>query len=136
MTDKEKFFTNLMIDIHTCRWTGNMDRYGAYMAAIATFSYAHTNSNIGDEDGRDTLISFFNSSPAELHPIANNLITSIIAGDIKANLYTLHLPGDIIVDGQMYVTKKWSYIAFDFYVIRIRYPNGRVYEASRIKRPE
>jgi|DEB19_MinimDraft_3_1074340.scaffolds.fasta_scaffold58258_3 hypothetical protein len=89
-----------------------------------------------DEDGRDTLISFFNSSPAELHPIANNLITSIIAGDIKANLYTLHLPGDIIVDGQMYVTKKWSYIAFDFYVIRIRYPNGRVYEASRIKRPE
>jgi len=52
MTDKEKFFTNLMIDIHTCRWTGTMDRYGAYMAAIATFSYAHTNSNISDEDDK------------------------------------------------------------------------------------
>jgi hypothetical protein len=52
MTDKEKFFTNLMIDIHTCRWTGTMDRYGAYMDAIATFSYAHTNSNFTDEDDK------------------------------------------------------------------------------------
>ena len=52
MTDKEKFFTNLMIDIHTCRWTGTMDRYAAYMDAIASFSYAHTNSNFYDTDDK------------------------------------------------------------------------------------
>lgn len=52
MTDKEKFFTSLMIDIHTCRWTGTMDRYAAYMDAIAAFSYAHTNSSEYDEDDK------------------------------------------------------------------------------------
>lgn len=52
MTDREKFFTNLMIDIHTCRWTGTMDRYAAYMDAIASFSYAHTNSNFYDTDDK------------------------------------------------------------------------------------
>lgn len=53
MTQKEKFFTSLMIDIHTCRWTGTMDRYSAYMDAIAAFSYAHTNSNVYDEDDKE-----------------------------------------------------------------------------------
>lgn len=52
MTNKEKFFKNLMIDIHTCRWIGAMDRYAAYMDAIASFSYAHTNSNFNDEDDK------------------------------------------------------------------------------------
>jgi len=52
MTKKESFFTNLMIDIHTCRWTGTMDRYAAYMDAIAAFSYAHTNSSEYDEDDK------------------------------------------------------------------------------------
>ena len=52
MTDKEKFFTNLMIDFHTARWLFYSDRIAAYMDAIATFSYAHTNSNIGDEDDK------------------------------------------------------------------------------------
>ena len=52
MTDKEKFFTNLMIDFHTARWLFDSDRIAAYMDAIATFSYAHTNSNIGDEDDK------------------------------------------------------------------------------------
>lgn len=41
-----------MIDIHTCRWTGTMDRYGAYMDAIAAFSFAHTNSNFYDTDDK------------------------------------------------------------------------------------
>ena len=53
MTAKESFFTNLMIDIHTCRWTGTMDRYQAYMDAIAAFSYAHTNSNECDKDDKE-----------------------------------------------------------------------------------
>lgn len=52
MTAKEKFFTNLMIDMHTCRWTGTMDRYAAYMDAIAAFSFAHTNSNFYDTDDK------------------------------------------------------------------------------------
>jgi hypothetical protein len=60
MTDKEKFFKNLMIDIHTCRWTGTMDRYAAYMDAIAAFSYAHTNSNMSDEgDKIDRAYDYF-----------------------------------------------------------------------------
>ena len=52
MTDKEKFFKNLIIDIHTCRWTGTMDRYAAYMDAIAVYSYSLTNSNLGDTDDK------------------------------------------------------------------------------------
>lgn len=52
MTDKEKFFTNLMIDFHTARWLFDSDRIAAYMDAIAMFSYAHTNSNVGDEDDK------------------------------------------------------------------------------------
>ena len=52
MTDKEKFFTSLMIDFHTARWLFDSDKIAAYMDAIATFSYAHTNSNISDEDDK------------------------------------------------------------------------------------
>lgn len=60
MTDKEKFFTSLMIDIHTCRWTGTMDRYAAYMDTIAAFSYAHTNSSEYDkEDKPEKAYDFF-----------------------------------------------------------------------------
>ena len=49
---KEDFFKGLLISIHTCRWTGNSDRFIAYMDAIAAYSYAHTNSNLGDEDDK------------------------------------------------------------------------------------
>jgi len=41
-----------MIDFHTARWLFDSGRVAAYMDAIATFSYAHTNSNIGDEDDK------------------------------------------------------------------------------------
>ena len=49
---KEAFFTNLLISIHTARWTGNGDSFRAYMDAIAAYSYAHTNSNFYDEEDK------------------------------------------------------------------------------------
>ena len=49
---KEAFFKDLLISIHTCRWTGNTDRFIAYLDAIAAYSYAHTNSNFYDEEDK------------------------------------------------------------------------------------
>jgi len=49
---REDFFKDLLISIHTCRWTGNSDRFVAYLDAIAAYSYAHTNSNLGDTDDK------------------------------------------------------------------------------------
>jgi hypothetical protein len=53
-TDKEKvnFFTDMLISLHTCRWTGDGEKVKKFLDAIGGYSYSHTNSNFGDdEDG-------------------------------------------------------------------------------------
>lgn len=53
MTEKEKFFHNLLLDLHLCRWTGNREKVGAILENIGAYSYAHTNSNIEDDDDKE-----------------------------------------------------------------------------------
>jgi hypothetical protein len=52
MTKKEKFFHNLLIDLHTARWTLNGDMVNAILDNIGGYSYAHTNGNVWDEDDK------------------------------------------------------------------------------------
>jgi hypothetical protein len=52
MTDKEKFFHSMLIDLHTFRWTGNGDAVMAVLDNIGGYSYAHTNGNVWDEDDK------------------------------------------------------------------------------------
>ena len=52
MTKKEKFFHDLLITIHTLRWTGNSKKLIQLLEAIGAYSYAHTNSNITDEEDK------------------------------------------------------------------------------------
>ena len=42
-------YRNLLISLHTARWTGNGDRVVEILDKIAAYSYARTNSN-GDYD--------------------------------------------------------------------------------------
>jgi hypothetical protein len=53
-TDKEKvnFFTDMLINLHTYRWTGDGEKVKRVLDAIGGFSYAHTNSNFYDEDDK------------------------------------------------------------------------------------
>lgn len=53
MTEKERFFHNLLLDLHLCRWTGDRERVGAILENIGAYSYAHTNSNIDDPENKE-----------------------------------------------------------------------------------
>ncbi len=44
-----EIYRNLLITLHTARWTMNQPRVIEILDAISTYSYAHTNSN-GDEE--------------------------------------------------------------------------------------
>jgi hypothetical protein len=48
MTDKEKFYHELLISLHTLRWTGS-PKLVKLLDIIGRYSYKHTNSNAGDE---------------------------------------------------------------------------------------
>lgn len=50
MKDKEKiqFFTDLLITLHTYRWTSSPE-FPKLLDIIGGFSYKHTNSNFGEE---------------------------------------------------------------------------------------
>ncbi len=53
-TDKEKlnFFHDMLINLHTFRWTGDGDKVVRVLDAIGGYSYAHTNSNFFDEEDK------------------------------------------------------------------------------------
>jgi len=53
-TDKEKvnFFHNMLIDLHTFRWTGDGEKVMRVLEVIGGYSYAHTNSNVYDDDDK------------------------------------------------------------------------------------
>jgi hypothetical protein len=53
MTPKELFFHNMLIDLHTFRWTMNSVAVKAILDNIGAYSYAHTNSNFYDEDDKE-----------------------------------------------------------------------------------
>lgn len=76
MTDKEKlrFYDSLMIYIHTANWTGDRNKnLPRIMKAIGAFSYAHTNSNAGDEFEPDKIFERFVTNIEEAQkPIVNN----------------------------------------------------------------
>lgn len=50
VTQKEELaiYRELLINLHTARWTGNIDKINEILDAIGRYSYARTNSN-GDE---------------------------------------------------------------------------------------
>ena len=50
LTEKEELevYRRLLIQLHTCRWTGHSDKVKEILDAIGHYSYARTNSN-GDE---------------------------------------------------------------------------------------
>ena len=53
-TDKEKlaFYHNMLIDLHTFRWTMDGEKVNRVLDNIGGYSYEFTNSNAGDdEDG-------------------------------------------------------------------------------------
>lgn len=52
MTDKEKIeiYENLLISLHTARWTGNTKLFAGLMDKIGAYSYARTNSNGYEEE--------------------------------------------------------------------------------------
>ena len=51
-TEKERFFHELLITLHTYRWTGNEKKVIKILDMIGDYSYAHTNSNEGDEEDK------------------------------------------------------------------------------------
>lgn len=53
MTPKELFFHNMLIDLHTFRWTMNSVAVVAILDNIGAYSYAHTNGNAGDDDDKE-----------------------------------------------------------------------------------
>lgn len=46
-SEKEELqiYRRLLIHLHTCRWTGNLDKVAEILDAIGDYSYARTNSN-------------------------------------------------------------------------------------------
>jgi hypothetical protein len=63
MTQKEELqlYRRLLIRLHTCRWTGHIDKVNEILNAIGEYSYARTNTN-GDwkqeeEKERRTLLN-------------------------------------------------------------------------------
>jgi hypothetical protein len=50
MESKQSFFHGLLISLHTARWTGNSEHFGKLMDMIGGYSYAHTNSNLWDDE--------------------------------------------------------------------------------------
>jgi hypothetical protein len=99
-TDKEKvqFFHNMLIDLHTFRWTGDGDKVVRVLDAIGGYSYAHTNSNYGDDDNKydrayERLVSSINeinNSPASWREPKKELDDSITEDTLKLDgwIYT------------------------------------------------
>lgn len=48
--DKVAVYQDLLIRLHTARWTGNHVGFAQIMDRIAAFSYARTNSNFEETD--------------------------------------------------------------------------------------
>jgi hypothetical protein len=40
-----KIYRSLLIHLHTCRWTGHLDKVNEILNAIGEYSYARTNTN-------------------------------------------------------------------------------------------
>ena len=92
-TDKEKvnFFHNMLIDLHTFRWTGDGEKVKRVLDVIGGYSYAHTNSNFGDDDDKydrayERLVSAINeinNSPASWREPKKELDDSITKDTLK-----------------------------------------------------
>jgi hypothetical protein len=45
LRDEVNIYRDLLISLHTARWTGNHEMLGFFLDKIAAYSYARTNSN-------------------------------------------------------------------------------------------
>lgn len=49
-------YRNLLIKLHTARWTGNQKMFAEIIEKIGAYSYARTNSNAGNEEAEKELM--------------------------------------------------------------------------------
>lgn len=92
-TDKEKvnFFHNMLIDLHTFRWTGDGEKVKRVLDAIGGYSYTHTNGNFYDDEDKydrayERLVSTINeivNSPASWKEPKKELDDSITKDTLK-----------------------------------------------------
>jgi len=47
---ESEILSNVLINLHTCRWTGNMEKFWKLIEKIGEYSYARTNSNGHEEE--------------------------------------------------------------------------------------
>ena len=69
-TQKEelKIYRDILIHLHTCRWTGHHESVVKILDRIGEYSYARTNSNAGNDrqERRDQIRTLLNLKPENL----------------------------------------------------------------------
>ncbi len=89
-----------------------------------------------DDDSTDIFISTFNSDPFNRSEICTYMYELIVEDKCRQRTYALLLDNGTTIIGDMVISQGTNYILYDFYVDRIIYSNGLVYEDRRFVKPK
>ena len=89
-----------------------------------------------DNDSTDIFISTFNSDPFNRNEICTYMYELIIDDKCCQRTYALLLDNGTTIIGDMVISEGINYYLYEFYVDRIIYSNGLVYENKRFIKPQ
>jgi hypothetical protein len=89
-----------------------------------------------DNDSTDIFISTFNSDSFNRDEICMYMYELIVDDKCRQRTYALLLDNGTTIIGDIVISEVINYILYDFYVDRIIYSNGLVYENKRFIKPQ
>jgi hypothetical protein len=87
-----------------------------------------------DTDSIDVFISVYNSPIDTRIGVADLFLEEAKQNGLQATTFKI-IVNDAIVIGETFITISKTYILFDIYVDEVKYPNGKVYAATRHIKP-
>jgi len=87
-------------------------------------------------DSTDALISIFNSDSFCREDICRYMYNRIVDENLVERPYQIILEGDIVVMGEVFISRGDKSIVYDFYVDKILYSNGKTYVSERFEKPK
>lgn len=109
---------------------------------LLLFSVLTLNTNAQDGlcawvryDSVDVMVNIFNSDTNCRPDICRYFYNRAIDDYLTQRPYNIMLEGDVIVMGELFITRGDTYMLCSFYVDKILYPNGTQYEHIRFKKP-
>jgi hypothetical protein len=86
-------------------------------------------------DSVDVMVSIYNSDPNCRPDLCKYIYNRAIDERLSQRPYNIMLADNVLVLGEMFITRGDKYMLCTFYVDRILYPNGTTYEHKRYEKP-